>query len=282
MNEIPVLSLASLGEADARIGAALAEFGFLILEEHGVPADEMERAFAAAAHAFALPAQVKAKYRGPSDGSQRGYFELRTTAGNGRDALDRKESWHVHSAGHRFANLFPEELPEFGPSMLSLLDSLETVALRLLAGIDVFLDHPSGHFAQAVAGGDSVFRLNFYPDSTAGAARGRFLAHRDFDLITLLLGANRPGLEIQGNDGRWWPVTPSGASIVLNAGDILALESRRRIPSTMHRVVSPASPDGGRISMAYFVHPRREVPLADGRSAGEFVDARLRDAGYLQ
>jgi isopenicillin N synthase-like dioxygenase len=125
-------------------------------------------------------------------------------------------------------------------------------------------------------------RVNFYPDSTAASGRDRFLAHRDFDLITLLLGANRPGLEIQARDGRWWSLTPSDTSIVVNAGDILAIESRGRIPSTMHRVVSPASLDGGRISMAYFVHPRREVPLADGRSAGEFLDARLRDAGYLR
>jgi isopenicillin N synthase-like dioxygenase len=282
VNDLPVFRLPSGSAAESSIGAALTEFGFLILEEHGIPVPDLERAFSTAARAFALPAQVKAKYRGPNDGSQRGYLELRTKAGSGRDALDRREAWHVHAPGHRFANLFPEEVPELGPSMLALFDALERLAVRILQGIDVFLGNPPKHFAQRVEGGDSLLRVNFYPDSTAGVGRDRFLAHRDFDLITLLLGANRPGLEIQGRDGRWWPLTPSGASIVVNAGDILALESGGRIPSTMHRVVSPASADGGRISMAYFVHPRREVPLADGRSAGGFVDARLRDAGYLQ
>lgn len=282
MSAVPVLSLASLAAADARIGAALVEFGFLVLEDHGIPATHWERAFAAAARAFALPADVKARYRGPNDGSQRGYLELRTEAGDGREALDRKESWHARPSGHRFANLFPDEVPEFGPCLLALVDALEVVVARLLAGIDAFLAEPSDHFAEAVRGGDSLLRVNFYPDSTAGVRRARFLAHRDFDLITLLLGANRPGLEVQARDGRWRPLTPSSAGIVVNAGDILALESRGRIPSAPHRVVSPASPDGGRISMVYFVSPRRDVGLANGLSAGEFLDARLRDAGYLR
>jgi isopenicillin N synthase-like dioxygenase len=165
--------------------------------------------------------------------------------------------------------------------MLPLIEALEVLAAPILAGIDAFLG-PSSRLAQAVCGSDSLLRVNFYPDAAAGGTRLRFLAHRDFDLITLLLGANRPGLEIQARDGRWWPLTPSSGSIVVNAGDILALESGGRIPSTPHRVVAPASPDGGRISMVYFVHPRRELPLANGLSAGEFVDARLREAGYLR
>jgi isopenicillin N synthase-like dioxygenase len=282
VSSIPVLSLESLRADDARIGAALVEFGFLVLENHGIPAAYWEPAFAAAARAFALPAGVKARYRGPDDGSQRGYLELRTELGGGRDALDRKESWHVRPNGHRFANIFPDEVPEFGPRMLALVDALDALAVQILAGIDAFLAKPPGHFARAVQGSDSLFRVNFYPESTAGVPRDRFLAHRDFDLITLLLGANRPGLEIQARDGRWWPLTPSSASIVVNAGDILALESRDRIPSAPHRVVSPPRPDGGRISMVYFVSPRREVRLDNGVSAGEFIDARLRDAGYLR
>ena len=279
---MPVLDLASMGMADARIGAALAESGFLVLENHGIAAARWERALAAAARAFALPADVKARYRGPDDGSQRGYLELRTEAGDGRDALDRKEAWHARPRGHRFTNLFPDEVPEFEPCMLALVDALETLAARILAGIDAFLGEPADRFVQSVRGGDSLFRVNFYPDSTAGCAHHRFLAHRDFDVVSLLLGADRPGLEIQKRDGSWWPITPSSASIVVNAGDILALESHGRIPSSPHRVVSPARSDGGRMSMVYFVSPRPDMRLANGLSAGEFVDARLRDAGYLR
>lgn len=282
MSSVPVLSFDSLRAGDARIGAALVEFGFLVLEDHGIPEAHWEPAFAAAARAFALPAEVKAKYRGPDDGSQRGYLELRTELGGGRDPLDRKESWHVRPNGHRFANIFPDEVPEFGPRMLALVAALDDLTLRILDGIDGFLGKAPGHFACAVRGSDSLFRVNFYPDSTAGTERHRFLAHQDFDLITLLLGADRPGLEIQARDGRWWPLTPSSASIVVNAGDILALESRCRIPSAPHRVVSPPCPDGGRISMVYFVSPRPEVRLVNDLSAGEFIDARLRDAGYLR
>jgi hypothetical protein len=34
--------------------------------------------------------------------------------------------------------------------------------------------------------------------------------------------------------------------------------------------------------MVYFVSPRPEVRLVNDLSAGEFIDARLRDAGYLR
>ncbi len=276
------MDLRSIAGAEARIGAALAETGFIVLEGHGLPSAAWDRAYAAAARAFALPDEVKERYRGPDDGSQRGFLPVRTVLRDGRAALDRKAAWHVRPDGHRFANLLPAEVPELGPALLVLLAALERLAEPILDGIDAFLGQPSGSLRAAVHGGDSLFRVNHYPDLEAASGPGRFRAHRDFDLITLLLGANRPGLEIQARDGSWRAVTPSPSGIIVNAGDLLAIESDGKIPSTTHRVVTPAEPDGGRISMVYFVSPRAEVRLKNGALAGEVVDARLRDAGYLR
>jgi isopenicillin N synthase-like dioxygenase len=130
-----------------------------------------------------------------------------------------------------------------------------------------------------VRDGDSLFRINHYPDD---AGEIRFQPHRDFDLITFLFGATQAGLEIEARDGSWVPIAPSPEAIVVNAGDLLAIESGGRIPSTRHRVVAPATRDGGRIAMVYFVAPRPDVRLSDGRGAGEVIDARLREAGYLR
>ena len=279
---IPVVDLGAVAPHDPTIGRALTDFGFVILEGHGIAPEHWARAYDAATRAFALPAEVKERYRGPADGSQRGYLPLRTTVGDGRDALDRKECWHVRPAGHRFGNIFPLEVPELGETTLALLRELDSVVARVLTGLDAFLGNPIGTFAAMVRDSDSLFRINHYPDFGAGAEHVRFRAHRDFDLATLLLGADKPGLEIASRDGAWWPVAPSADGIVLNAGDVLAVESGGRIPSTMHRVVTPAEPDGGRISMVYFVSPRREVRLRDDRTAGDFLDERLRDAGYLR
>jgi isopenicillin N synthase-like dioxygenase len=277
---IPRLDLGSPAAEGAAIGAALASFGALTLTGHDIDAACCGRAAAAAARAFALPREVKERYRGPRDGSQRGYLPLRTVLPGGGQTLDRKEAWHARPEGHSAANLFPKEVPELGPSLLELLGRLLPVATRVLASVGVFLGTPPGHFEDRVRGGDSLFRVNHYPDSTATGQRARFLAHRDFDLVTLLLGASAPGLEVQTRAGRWQPIAPDATDVVVTVGDILAIESAGAIASTPHRVVAPGASDGGRTSMVYFVSPRPEVTLANGLSAGEFVGARLREAGY--
>jgi isopenicillin N synthase-like dioxygenase len=265
---------------DAQLGEALADPGVMVLEGHGLDLARQRRAAAAGLQAFALPAEVKARYQGPVDGSQRGYLPLRARLPNGREALDRKEAWHARPAGHAAANLFPEEVPGFGPSVLALLDDLETLASRVLAGVEKFLALPDGHFAACMRDGDSLFRMNHYPDTASIASRDRFLAHRDFDLITLLFGASAPGLEVQSRRGEWCAVDSSETGMIVTAGELLEVESGGRILATPHRVVSPEDSDGGRSSMVYFVSPRPEVRLANGASAGSLVDARLREAGY--
>jgi isopenicillin N synthase-like dioxygenase len=276
MSAIPVLDLR---RRELPIGEALADTGFAVLAHHGLSPAVCRRAAAAAARAFALAAEIKARYRGPEDGSQRGYLPLRTALRDGRAALDRKECWHGRRAGHRYANLFPDEVPELGPAFLEVIAALDTLAERILDALDAYLDQAPGTLAARVRDGDSLFRVNHYPDEGGGT---RFQAHRDFDLVTFLFGASQPGLEVETRQGRWMPLTPASEAIVVNAGDLLAIESGGRIPSTPHRVVAPAAPDGGRLSMVYFVAPRPQVRLRDGRGAGEVVDARLRQAGYLR
>ena len=273
---IPVLDLR---DRQLPIGEALVDTGFALLRHHGLPLAAWQRATTAAARAFNLPDEAKARYRGLEDGSQRGYLPMRTVLRNGQAALDRKECWHGRRPGHRHTNLFPDEVPELGPAVLELIAALDALADRLLDGLDAYLGHARGTLAARVRDGDSLFRINHYPD-VAGATR--FQPHRDFDLLTFLFGATAPGLEIETRAGRWSPITPSQEAIVVNAGDLLAIESGGRIPSTPHRVVAPATPDGGRISMVYFVAPRPDVRLRDGSSAGEVIDDRLRAAGYLR
>jgi len=277
---VPLIDLsAARSGPDARFGEALVESGFVVLEGHRIPSALGDRAATAALRAFALAPDVKARYRGPDDGSQRGYLEMRTALRDGRAALDRKECWHARRPGHRFANLFPAEAPELEPALLALIDAFDALAARILAGIDAFLGGTA--LAASARDGDSVFRLNHYPD-LGGSREPRFAAHCDFDLITFLLGATAPGLEIEARDGHWHALTPSASSIVVSAGDLLQVASGGRIPSARHRVVTPTSPDGGRLSMVYFVAPRPDLVLAEGIVSGDVVDRRLREAGYLR
>jgi isopenicillin N synthase-like dioxygenase len=277
---IPRLSRSSSAVPEPEIGQALAEHGVLLIDEHLLGGQSVRRAAEASRRAFALPEAIKESYQGPIDGTQRGYLPVRTELPDGRDALDRKEAWHARPEGHAAENLFPREVPEFGPSLLALFEGLEATTSRVLRGIGAYLGRAPGFFEEQVRDGDSLFRVNHYPDTTAGGKRARFHAHQDFDLITLLLGASGPGLEVQTRGGEWRSVEDTSGAIVATVGDLLEIESEGKIRSTPHRVKSPDDSDGGRLSMVYFVSPRHEVILTGGRSAGEIVDDRLRQAGY--
>ena len=66
MRFIPVVDLRAFTHGDAasradfvqRFGAGLAEFGFVTLDQHGVPPDLIRRAFDVTARLFALPASA--------------------------------------------------------------------------------------------------------------------------------------------------------------------------------------------------------------------------------
>ncbi len=200
---IPVFDMSTRPTDDAWVGEALAQHGLLSVVGHDVDLDCQQRVCAAGMRAFALPDEVKARYQGPSDGSQRGFAALRTKLPSGRDALDRKEAWHARAAGHRAENIFPDEVPEFGPCVLTLIDGLEAVSQRVLAAVARFLGSSPDYFETRTRRGESLLRLNHYPRAIDGAERDRFREHQDYDLITLILASSAPGLETQTRDGVW-------------------------------------------------------------------------------
>src|ERR1700675_2292544 len=95
--QLPVVSMAPImrgeAEADARVGLdlerALAEWGAFELTDHGVPADVVAGAFAAAARFFALPLETRMQIR--IDKHNRGYVPMHQTVYPGNRA-DLKES----------------------------------------------------------------------------------------------------------------------------------------------------------------------------------------------
>jgi isopenicillin N synthase-like dioxygenase len=81
-------------------------------------------------------------------------------------------------------------------------------------------------------------------------------AHEDINVITLLLGADEAGLEVQDHDGRWIAINPPPGALVINIGDMLQRLCNHRLPSTTHRVVNPAPERRGfaRYSTPFFLH----------------------------
>lgn len=278
------------------LGTALEELGFVAVSHHGIPG--LERSCALARELFALPLEVKRRYETPEDGRQRGYTSFGVEHARDQALPDLKEFWHFGRTlppGHpRFLdrlippNRSPRELPEVEAHFTALFNELESFAEGLLEAVGEYLEYPPGFLRSLVTGGNSVLRLIHYPDPDGRAAPGavRAAAHEDINLLTVLPAATAPGLELLTRDGVWMPVQTPPDVVVCDTGDMMALLTGGRLPATTHRVVNPATSDGGRLSMPFFLHPRPEVnlrpfaPRRDGEVlAGEFFHNRLREIG---
>jgi isopenicillin N synthase-like dioxygenase len=86
-------------------------------------------------------------------------------------------------------------------------------------------------------------------------------AHKDAELLTLLLQDTRGGLQVETARG-WIDVTPRPGTFVVNIGEQLELTSDGYLRATLHRVVAPP-PGTDRISVAFFLGARLDatVPL---------------------
>jgi isopenicillin N synthase-like dioxygenase len=255
----------------AALGASFERYGFAIVADHGIPADLIASAEAAAKAVFALPEEVKRRYHVPGGGGARGYTPFGIETAKGASTHDLKEFWHVGRnlpEGHAYAdvmapNIWPAEVPAFQAFFSSLFSAFDRAGDRLLEAIARHLRLSPDFFADTVRDGNSVLRVLHYPPVSADAGGVRAGAHEDINTITLLLGAEEAGLELLDRDGRWLPIAPPPGALVVNIGDMLQRLTNHVLPSTSHRVVNPAPERRGfaRYSMPFFLHFRPDYRI---------------------
>jgi isopenicillin N synthase-like dioxygenase len=331
---IPVVDLRDWTAGGARrrdfvrtVGESLADIGFFAVVNHGVPDELSRRAYDAARAFFHLPPEVKARYHDPAKHGQRGFTGFGTEHAKDSPAPDLKEFWQVGRPDvpddhpvHRLygPNVWPAEVPAFGPTLVELYRHLDGLGGVLLEACAAFLDEPAGRFRDMTTDSDTIIRVLYYPPLAApdvalaapnaapaapnaapsvppGAVRSA--AHEDINLITLLSGATAEGLELLRRDGTWMPVHTGFDTIVVDAADMLQNVTNGLYRSTTHRVVNPGDLASERFSMPCFVHARRDVDLSPLPSciartggsarypritAGEYLAQRLREIGLLQ
>ena len=308
---IPVLDLEEFAAGDSgsrerfvgQAGDALRDVGFFTLVRHGIDPGVIRAATSAAERFFALPEVTKRRYEVADLKGQRGFTSFGREHAKDQLAPDLKEFWHVgrehprgEGSGERPPNIWPAEVPEFEAAFVRLYEDLERCARALLGACGLYLELEETTLSDMAVDGDSILRVLHYPPVPEGVhgASVRAAAHEDINLITLLCGATDSGLEIRLRDGTWVPVSTSEEEIVVDAGDMLQHLSNGILQSTTHRVVNPDDSGRRRLSMPFFVHPRREVDLTPletcvARSggahrfpaitAGEFLEKRLAEIG---
>jgi isopenicillin N synthase-like dioxygenase len=133
----------------------------------------------------------------------------------------------------------------------------------LLRAIAHFLQLPDDWFADKVDHGNSILRVIHYPPVEGAVPNVRAGAHEDINVITLLLGADEPGLQLLDRNGQWLDVTPPPGALCVNIGDMLQRLTNHVLPSTTHRVINP-QPERARFarySMPFFLHFNPEFPI---------------------
>ncbi|MGV6830585.1 MAG: isopenicillin N synthase family dioxygenase [bacterium] len=289
------------------IGDAYETIGFVALKGHFLEEDLVERLYGEVKNFFELPVAVKQKYEIPGIGGQRGYVSFGKESAKGKKEGDLKEFWHFGQYVEDNPELekeYPDnvevsELPKFNEVGKETYRMLEKTAKYVLRALALHLNLEETYFDNYIHNGNSILRPIHYPPITQEPKNAvRAAAHGDINLITLLMGAQGRGLQVQNHDGEWIDAIAEPDELMINVGDMLSRHSNNRLKSTIHRVVNPPRELWGtsRYSIPFFMHPISDMKLDvlescvdennpkqfDDITAGEFLNERLIELGLIK
>ncbi|WP_299391222.1 2-oxoglutarate and iron-dependent oxygenase domain-containing protein [uncultured Gelidibacter sp.] len=315
MNVIPSVNLQDFVSGDPvrkqkfidEIGKAYEEIGFVALKGHFLDDALVDDLYEEVKNFFSLPTDVKQKYEIPGIGGQRGYVSFGKESAKGQKQGDLKEFWHfgqyVEDDPVR-AKEYPEnvqvaELPRFNEIGKEAYAMLEKTAKYVLRALALHLNLEETYFDNYIHNGNSILRPIHYPpikEEPKDAVRAA--AHGDINLITLLMGAQGRGLQVQNHKGEWIDAIAEPDELMINVGDMLSRHTNNKLKSTIHRVVNPPRELWGtsRYSIPFFMHPISEMKLDvlegciddenpkqfDDITAGEFLTERLIELGLIK
>jgi isopenicillin N synthase-like dioxygenase len=315
MNSIPSVNLNDFISGDPvrkqkfvdEIGEAYENIGFVALKGHFLDDELVTNLYDQVKQFFALPVDVKRKYEIPGIGGQRGYVSFGKESAKGKKEGDLKEFWHFGQYVENNPKLeaeYPknvevEELPEFNKVGKETYRMLEKTAKYVLRALALHLGLEETYFDNYIHNGNSILRPIHYPpilEEPNNAVRAA--AHGDINLITLLMGAQGKGLQVQNHKGEWIDAIAKPDELMINVGDMLSRHSNNKLKSTIHRVVNPPRELWGtsRYSIPFFMHPISEMKLDvlescvdednpkqfEDITAGEFLNERLIELGLIK
>ena len=315
MNKIPSVNLLDFISNDPilkqkfvdEIGKAYETIGFVALKGHFLDDTLVDRLYSEIKKFFDLRTAEQIRYGGPGIGGKRGYVYFGKEIAKGRKEGDLKEFWHfgqyvqdnpeLEAEYHK--NIEVRELAEFntvGKEAYKMLEKTATYVLRALSlhlGLDEFYFDPYVH------NGNSILRPIHYPPIKEEPKNAeRAAANGDINLITLLMGAQGKGLQVQNLEGEWIDAIANPDELMINVGDMLSRHTNNKLKSTIHRVVNPPREMWGtsRYSIPFFLHPISAMKLDvlencidaehpkqfEDITAGEYLDQRIRELGLAK
>lgn len=268
-------------EAPSLFDRSLRTTGFAVIKNHPVSATLMKEFYSEWALFFRDPAKFDYRF---DPVQQSGYFPFQMENAKNSPYKDLKEFFHIYPS---------TPLPKgIGPSSHAVKSQLTSLASEMLHWLDLELptsirQELSMPLSKMIEESPTtLLRVLHYPPipesaGSPGSGPIRAGAHEDINLITLLPAATMPGLQVRDLNQQWHDVPCDPGTIVVNSGDMLQLATQGYYPSTTHRVINPTGEEAleSRYSTPLFLHPRPEVVLWNGLTAGEYLHQRLVEIG---
>jgi isopenicillin N synthase-like dioxygenase len=259
---------------------SLRSTGFAVVKNHPVSPDlicdtfrEWEKFFAGTEkHAYTFDPCVQA-----------GYFPLKSENAKGYTVKDLKEFYHYYT-WHGLPNSLSQ-------NTVRLYEILEEIACTFLGWIEENAPQDLREtFCMSLPdmvrhSRNSLLRILHYPPLTENEEEGaiRAHAHEDINLITVFPAASTSGLQVRDLVGEWHDVQCEPGEVVINAGDMLQMLTRRYYISTTHRVINPLGSEArrSRYAMPLFLHAHSHVRISETHTQESYLNERLNEIGLL-
>ncbi|GAN94187.1 oxygenase 2OG-Fe(II) [Gluconobacter thailandicus F149-1 = NBRC 100600] len=276
VRDIPRIDLSSFEDRKQEIADALwsaaTEIGFFQVYNHGIPQDDIDRAFSLAEHFFKLPTDKKAAL--PLKPGTNAGWEFREQVRPSTGTPDHKESFQITLP--RMAGLWPQDTDIAGfqefltqfehQNWLLGMKILSCFAMKLGFEEDFFTSRHEPSLPDYQCTLRLIHYMSMENAKPADFENWRAGAHSDFDCLTLLhQRAGEGGLQVcPGKDvdsGAWTDVEPATGYVTCNIGDMLMRWSDDRLLSTLHRVRMPKPGEylGERLSIPFFCQANRDA-----------------------
>ncbi|WP_020558883.1 2OG-Fe(II) oxygenase family protein [Thiofilum flexile] len=267
-------------DAPQQFVESLREFGFAVLKNHPLQADEITHIYTAWQAFFNSPSKYDYRFSKRFDG----YFppEVSETA-KGHQVKDLKEYFHFYYPWGQCP-------PELVDITVQYRQKTNHIAEQLLNWIERYSpSEVAAHYTEPLSamieGSDqTLLRVLHYPPLTGNEVPNaiRAAAHEDINFLTILPAANQPGLQVLTKANQWLDVPCDFGLLIINIGDMLQEASGGYFPSTTHRVINPpqTTQNKSRISLPLFLHPRPEVVLSERHTAQSYLQERLKELGF--
>jgi isopenicillin N synthase-like dioxygenase len=285
--DIPVIDVAPLVSGDrggaAQVAAAMLtaaeDIGFFYVRNHGIREDLIAQVDATARAFFARPLAEK-EALAPQD-RHRGFLGVGQAKMYEQAKVDLKESfiWGLdvgaddpdYRAGNRMIgpNRWPASMPGMRETLNAFFDAANACGQALLRGFALSLGVAEDTFVARFAKPVTRCTLVYYPPQPPDLGVEQFgvAPHTDYGVITLVHQDDVGGLQVWARNREWVTAHPIPGTLVVNVGDLLARWTNDRFRSTPHRVVNASG--RARVSIAAFVDPDHDTPIAPVCAAGE-------------